>query len=99
MAGAAFSKASPRTTSATCSALHPRAKELGRYWRGGGQPYGRRFDHIFASESLGAVGCHFVHSVREDGLSDHSVILKDFDRPTWRRPQFLSTCDEGPQRM
>jgi len=98
MARAAFSKASPRTTSATCSAHHPRARELGWCWCGGGQPYGRRFDHISASESLSAVGCRFVHGVCEDGLSDHSAIMADNDPPTWRKPQFLSPCDEEPQR-
>ncbi|MCX5691149.1 MAG: endonuclease/exonuclease/phosphatase family protein [Planctomycetota bacterium] len=34
----------------------------------------RRFDHIFASESLGAVSCNYLHELREDGLSDHAPI-------------------------
>lgn len=34
----------------------------------------RRFDHILASRSLGAVSCHYLHDLREQGLSDHAPI-------------------------
>ena len=34
----------------------------------------RRFDHIFASRSLEAVSCHYLHDLREQGLSDHAPI-------------------------
>jgi len=64
-------------------ALHPRAEAFSWYWRGGGKggatPVGRRFDHIFAAASLGATVCRYEHGVREDGLSDHSAILADFE--------------------
>jgi endonuclease/exonuclease/phosphatase family metal-dependent hydrolase len=34
----------------------------------------RRFDHILASGSLGAVSCKYLHDLREQGLSDHAPI-------------------------
>ncbi len=34
----------------------------------------RRFDHIFASQSLRPVACEYLHHMREQGLSDHSPI-------------------------
>lgn len=63
--------------------LHPRKEEYSWVWRGrgrGGAPktVRRRFDHMFASESLGATSCRYVHSVREGRLSDHSAIVADF---------------------
>lgn len=63
--------------------LHPRAVEHSWVWRGrgkGGKPktVKRRFDHVFASESLGAVACGYVQSVRKARLSDHSAIVADF---------------------
>lgn len=40
---------------------------------------GRRFDHIMASPSLlNGVQCRYIHSLREQGLSDHSAIIADF---------------------
>jgi len=42
------------------------------YWRV--RSIGRRFDHVFASRSLNAVECAYLHSFREAGLSDHSPI-------------------------
>ncbi len=39
---------------------------------------GRRFDHIFASDSLNAVGCRYLADARMNGLSDHSPIEADF---------------------
>lgn len=41
--------------------------------------HGRRFDHIFASSSLNAVVCKYLHSLREEGLSDHSPLLAVFN--------------------
>ena len=63
--------------------LHPRDEECSWVWRGRGKSgapktVARRFDHIFASESLGATECHYVHDVREAGLSDHSAIVAGF---------------------
>lgn len=34
----------------------------------------RRFDHIFASKKLNPKECHYLHSFRENRLSDHSAI-------------------------
>lgn len=34
----------------------------------------RRFDHAFASESLGARDCEYIHGWREQNLSDHSAL-------------------------
>ena len=34
----------------------------------------RRFDHIFASKKLKPKQCYYVHSLRENKLSDHSAI-------------------------
>jgi exonuclease III len=35
---------------------------------------GRRLDHGFASTSLNAVSCHYLHSFRTSGLSDHAAL-------------------------
>jgi exonuclease III len=43
-----------------------------------GKTTGRRFDHVFASLSLNAVSCRYVHSLREHDLSDHSAIEATF---------------------
>jgi len=37
----------------------------------------RRFDHLFASKSLGVVVCKYDHFPRETGLSDHSILVAD----------------------
>jgi endonuclease/exonuclease/phosphatase family metal-dependent hydrolase len=50
--------------------------EFSWYWKVRG--IGRRFDHVFASRSLNAVACVYLHSFRETGLSDHSPIEVDF---------------------
>jgi len=34
----------------------------------------RRFDHVFASASLGARSCEYLHGCREAGLSDHAML-------------------------
>ena len=38
----------------------------------------RRFDHIFASHSLAALSCDYLHGLREQGLSDHAPIEAEF---------------------
>lgn len=38
----------------------------------------RRFDHIFASKKLNPVTCRYIHSFREELLSDHSAIEATF---------------------
>lgn len=38
----------------------------------------RRFDHIFASGSLKAKSCEYIHEWRMEGLSDHSAIEAEF---------------------
>lgn len=37
----------------------------------------RRFDHLYASKSLGVHQCDYDHQPRIDGLSDHSVLIAD----------------------
>jgi len=44
------------------------------YWVGKEKRIGRRFDHVFASRALNPVECSYLHSFRENGLSDHSPI-------------------------
>lgn len=39
---------------------------------------GRRFDLLFASTSLNARSCRYLHALRECGLSDHSPIAAGF---------------------
>jgi exonuclease III len=39
-----------------------------------GTRVGRRFDHVFASLSLVPVSCEYLHSLRQQGLSDHSAV-------------------------
>jgi len=38
----------------------------------------RRFDHIFAAKTLNPVTCLYIHSFREEWLSDHSAIEATF---------------------
>ncbi len=51
---------------------------------------GRRFDHIFASKVLlNGAKCWYEHSLRENGLSDHSALLVKFNsqpRRAWANP-------------
>jgi exonuclease III len=49
-------------------------RDFSYYARGNG----RRYDHIFASRSLFATKCGYLHSLREAGLSDHSPIEATF---------------------
>jgi endonuclease/exonuclease/phosphatase family metal-dependent hydrolase len=51
-------------------------------WRG--KSPCRRFDHVFASGSLNAIECKYLHRLREKGLSDHSAIESAFE-PTKKR--------------
>lgn len=44
-----------------------------------GNHKGRRFDHIFASESLNPISCKYYSKPREDKLSDHSPIVVTFN--------------------
>jgi endonuclease/exonuclease/phosphatase family metal-dependent hydrolase len=44
-----------------------------RSWRTGRHP-GYRLDHILVSPGLTPITCAYDHSVREDGLSDHSAM-------------------------
>ena len=44
-----------------------------------GKKHGRRFDHIFASRRLSAIACAYLHSLREQGLSDHAPIEACFE--------------------
>lgn len=44
-----------------------------RSWKTGRHP-GYRLDHILISPALTATACAYDHSVREDGLSDHSAM-------------------------
>ena len=44
-----------------------------RSWKTGRHP-GYRLDHVLISPALRAVACAYDHSVREDGLSDHSAL-------------------------
>jgi exonuclease III len=54
-------------------------QEYSWYWKGRGRKIGRRFDHIFASRSLRPLNCRYIHDVRDEGLSDHSAIVAEFD--------------------
>ena len=44
-----------------------------RSWKTGRHP-GYRLDHILISPALTAIACAYDHSVREEGLSDHSAM-------------------------
>jgi endonuclease/exonuclease/phosphatase family metal-dependent hydrolase len=44
-----------------------------RSWKTGRHP-GYRLDHILVSSGLAALACAYDHTVREDGLSDHSAL-------------------------
>lgn len=39
-----------------------------------GKKYGRRFDHVFASQRLNPSTCTYLHEFLEQGLSDHAPI-------------------------
>ncbi len=48
-----------------------------------GHDGGWRLDHVFVSEELIPLGCHYHHDWREQGLSDHSALEADLEQ---RRP-------------
>ncbi len=57
-------------------------KARGASWypiRKKGTVVGRRFDHIFASNSLNASGCRYIDNARRNGLSDHSPVVAEFE--------------------
>ena len=39
-----------------------------------GLEVGRRFDHAFCSGHLQVQSCRYIHTVRAEGLSDHSAL-------------------------
>jgi len=47
-------------------------------WRKGKIVSQRRFDHVFGSQALNPVSCRYIHAVRENWLSDHSVVEVEF---------------------
>lgn len=53
------------------------------FGRGGGPLNGFRIDHAMASPSLAqhASECRYSHAEREARISDHSILLVDFERP------------------
>ena len=56
-----------------------------RSWKSGRHP-GYRLDHILISPALTAVASAYDHSLREDGLSDHSGMWATVGpRPRLRR--------------
>lgn len=50
------------------------------YAKNRGRLFGFRLDHVFASATLGAKRCAYLHPFREDGLSDHAPLEVDFGR-------------------
>jgi hypothetical protein len=46
--------------------------------RRGGQSWGRRYDHIFASRRLAPTACRYLRAWRQQRLSDQSAIEADF---------------------
>lgn len=54
------------------------ATDTSWFARRGGRSWGRRYDHIFASRRLKPTACRYLHSWREQQLSDHSAIEADF---------------------
>ncbi|MBF0233626.1 MAG: endonuclease/exonuclease/phosphatase family protein [Desulfamplus sp.] len=54
-------------------------QEFSWYTRSKNGSIGRRFDHVFASSSLCPKECCYIHTWREEKLSDHSAIEAIFD--------------------
>jgi exonuclease III len=61
--------------------LHPQSiHEISWEWaRWGG---GYRLDHLIVSGDLAVEACHYEHSWREDGLSDHSALVAELGLPS-----------------
>jgi endonuclease/exonuclease/phosphatase family metal-dependent hydrolase len=51
-----------------------------RSWKTGRHP-GYRLDHVLISSGLDAIACAYDHSLREDGLSDHSALVASINLP------------------
>jgi exonuclease III len=47
------------------------------YWKNRGRTGGYRLDHLFVSQHFETTGCWYDHSVRERGLSDHSLLVAE----------------------
>ena len=48
-------------------------QEFSWFLKRGQKRTGRRFDHAFCSRELRISRCEYLHSVRDDGLSDHAA--------------------------
>ncbi|TVQ30223.1 MAG: hypothetical protein EA376_13790 [Phycisphaeraceae bacterium] len=61
-------------------ALHGRVDSDAYSWipNHGKEPIPRRFDHLYASRSLGVIRCEYQHAPRLENLSDHSLVLAEF---------------------
>jgi exonuclease III len=55
------------------------AKDLSWWWKNRGSTGGYRLDHIFSSRHFEVAQCWYDHSVREQGLSDHSLIVAELN--------------------
>ena len=49
------------------------------WWKNRGRTGGYRLDHIFVSGHFRTTRCWYDHSVREQGLSDHSLMGADIE--------------------
>lgn len=49
------------------------------YWKNRGRTGGYRLDHIFLSKHFRSMACWYDHGVREKGLSDHSLMVAEFE--------------------
>lgn len=54
------------------------ARDVSWILRRKGKEFGRRYDHVFASEELEATSCCYLHVLRKARLSDHAPIEADF---------------------
>lgn len=59
-----------------------RVDERSWFWKNRGRTGGYRLDHIFVSGHFRVARCWYDHSVRERGLSDHSIMCANV---LWRR--------------
>lgn len=58
-----------------------RSVESSWFLKRGERKVGRRFDHVFASQTLAPRTCVYLHDLRVSGLSDHSPIEVAFGFP------------------
>jgi hypothetical protein len=65
-------------TSRKCSAHGYGAAGASWIARRNGREWPRRFDHVFASQQLGAYACRYVDEWRTAGLSDQAAMGVDF---------------------